>query len=183
MSAARAVLDARALVLAAPATVVAEDGGDRLAVVTFGPQRERYGIEARWVQEIIRVPPLTPLPGLPEPWIGVMNLRGELLPVIDMRQVVGTDAQTPSGSARVLVLGERRGEIGILADTVYEVAMIRGDGLVAAPGATSDFGGAAVRGVTSAGIVVLDGAALLADPRFVCAPGEDGGCGEQEGRS
>jgi purine-binding chemotaxis protein CheW len=171
MSDARAVLDARARALAAPAAV-AERAGDLLALVTFTLQRERYGLEARYVREILRVPELTAVPGTSELWLGVMSLRGELLPVVDLRRALGAHAAELTAAARVLVLGERHGELGVLADAVHEVTAVRQDELVEAPGAAN---GAAdlVRAVTSTALAVLDGAALLADRRFVFEPSKE----------
>ncbi|MBI3767057.1 MAG: chemotaxis protein CheW [Deltaproteobacteria bacterium] len=181
MSGSHPVLDARARALAAPDTV-AERAGELLALVTFTVERECYGLEARYVREIIRAPELTPVPGTSELWLGVMSLRGELLPVVDLRKALGASAAAPTAEARVLVLGERHGELGVLADAVHEVTAVRQDELLEAPAATN---GAVdlVRAVTSTALAVLDGAALLADPRFVFEQSEDGGRATKEGRS
>ena len=84
----RAILDERARRLAAPisdATIATEV----LEVATFTLSGERYAIETRYVREIVALADFTPVPGGPSVLFGVVNLRGDVLAVFDLRSLLG----------------------------------------------------------------------------------------------
>jgi purine-binding chemotaxis protein CheW len=166
---ARAVMDERARALAHPAAVATADTA-MLTVLAFSAGEERYGIEAHHVREVARLTDLTPLPGAPDFLAGVINLRGRILAVIDLRTFLGAGG---SGAARIVVLGGDRAEFGVLAAADCEVHPLWPDEILEPPaslhGAARDF----VRGVTAGGLVVLDGEALLRDPRLFVDQGDE----------
>jgi purine-binding chemotaxis protein CheW len=158
---AQAVLAARAVELArVPADP--EAAGERLNVVTFRLAGERYALEAGYVREIVRPRDITPVPGTSELLIGVMNLRGSVLAVMDLARLLGAEG----GRERpwVAVLGTERAEFGIAAEEIGEVANLRMDQVL--PAALGDSTAGLMRGVTREALIVLDGAALLDDPRL-----------------
>ena len=177
---ARAVLDerARALARVPPAPPRA---AEVLEIATFALANERYAVETRFVREVVRLAEFTPLPGAPPFLIGVMNLRGEILALIDLRTLFGLPAREASaspaegGGSRVLVLGNERAEFGVLADAAHEVAALRVDEIHEAPDVTSGAGRDFLRGVTADALIVLDGAALLQDGRLFVDQGEETG--------
>lgn len=90
-------------------------GGDAV-VVRLGPGR--FALSMSSVAEVGRVPALTRVPGLPA-WVsGVANWRGRILPVLDVRLLVGADAAPPESMSRVLVLGDAGITVGLLVDEV-----------------------------------------------------------------
>jgi purine-binding chemotaxis protein CheW len=99
--AARALLEERARVLAQiPAT--GRTGAKIVEVLTFTLAQERYAIETRHVQETARFGDCTPVPGAPEFLVGLMNLRGNILGVIDLRKFFGLAQSPPSIEPRSL---------------------------------------------------------------------------------
>jgi purine-binding chemotaxis protein CheW len=169
---ARAVLDERARALAcvpeqAPAPA------ETLEIVAFTLAEERYALETHHVREVVLRPALTPVPGAPAFLAGVMNLRGEIVAVMDLRPFLGLPAVAAAEPGPVLVLGGERTEFGVRADTVESVTRVRADGIFDPPEATTGPGRGFLRGVTADALAVLDGSALLADPRlFIDRPGE-----------
>src|SRR5205085_2768118 len=96
-----------------------------LQVVAFRLVNERYALETRSIREVVRCSDLTPVPGAPDFFVGLINLRGEILAVFDLRKFFGVAEKGLTEQARVLVVGEERTEFGVLADAVAEVMTIR----------------------------------------------------------
>ena len=169
----RAVLEERARNLARVPPQAAKAGAI-LEVVLFDLAGERYAVETNCVREIVPRREIAPLPGAPNVLAGIANLRGQILAVFDLRPILGI--RTPDGaeSARVIVLGRDRVEFGILADVVHEVATLRIDVLKPSPGSVAEGVRSLLRGVTADALILLDGAALLRDPRFHIDLGELG---------
>ena len=136
--------------------------------------KERYAIETRHVREVLRVRGCTPLPGTPEFLVGITNLRGQILAVLDLRTFFGIASQQASELSRVIVLGHERVEFGVLADVVFEVIVLRIDELCDPPGSVGSIAREYLRGVTGDALILLDGAILLQDPRLFIDLAEDG---------
>lgn len=98
-----------------------------LHLVTFQLGREEYGIEIASVQEIIRATDVTPVPGAPVHVRGVINLRGKIIPVVDLRTRFSLPNCEESEAQRIVVveLGTKR--LGMLVDSVSQVIRIPAD--------------------------------------------------------
>jgi purine-binding chemotaxis protein CheW len=159
------ILSERARALAQkPATIVASRAAlhaDDVEMLHFQLAREHYAIEAHFVHQVIQPSELTRLPGAPPHLRGVTNLRGEILPVFDVREWFEVERTSRNDDTRWLVLGTHVPELCLWVDAVQELSSIdrrslhrldrddrRGNDLVA--------------GVTQDAHTVLDGARLLA---------------------
>jgi purine-binding chemotaxis protein CheW len=142
------------------------DAGEVLEVATFALADEQYALETRFVSEVIRLADCTRVPGTPDFLLGVTNLRGEFLSVIDLRKIFDLPARELSDQSRVVVLGGERPEFGVLAESAHEVLTLRRDDLLEPPGSVTGIGRESLRGVTRDALIVLDGAALLQDARL-----------------
>lgn len=147
------------------ARAVEAEGGlaDGLEVITFHLGGERYAIDTRYVLEVSPLTQVTRVPGAGATLVGVANLRGTLLPVFDLAQVLGLE-HTISDHVRVLVLGRGRPELGVVADRVEELTVVPRETLRDGP--TQADGDSLVLGMTEDALVVLDGGELLDDRRF-----------------
>ncbi len=153
-----AVLAERARLLARRPEVVSEVPMARL--LAFGTGNERYAIDVTYVYRLERCTRVTPLPGASRQFTGIMNVHGQLVPLVDLGVLLGTPAcQEP---AFAIVLGGARAEIGIVAQALIEMREIPADTLAASTPAPRPI----VRHITADGIAVIDGAALIADPRL-----------------
>lgn len=153
----------------------APEAAEVLEVVTFALGAERYAVETRFVREVVRLESLTTVPGAPDFLAGLVNLRGEILAVFDLRRFFGVAEAGRSERTRVIVLGGDRAEFGVLADAVYEVTPLRVDEVREPPASVGGAGRDYLRGVTAAALVVLDGAVLLADRRLFIEQTEEAG--------
>lgn len=106
------------------ARVTAEAEEER-TYVAFVLDREEYGLPVASVREVLRVGELTRVPQAPSHIRGVTNVRGSILPVVEIRTRIGLDPLEPGPAARVVVLeiGERA--LGLLVDRVTRVAKVR----------------------------------------------------------
>ena len=161
-----AVLKARA------ADLAREKGGDSragesLIVLSFSLGLEKYGIETRYIREVTPLNDLTPLPGSPPFVMGIVNVRGQVLSVIDIRILFDLPPQGVGEQDRVIVLQHGGMELGILGHTIHGVIQIHEHELLAAlptlPGIRADF----LKGVTKDRTAVLDGARLLTDEKII----------------
>ncbi|MDR2577669.1 MAG: chemotaxis protein CheW [Chitinispirillales bacterium] len=105
--------------------------------LTFKLADEEYGLEILKVREIIGVLPITAVPRMPTFVRGVINLRGKVIPVIDLRSKFELDATSDTDQTCIIVVDvqSRSGSIlvGILVDSVSEVLDIRGEDIEDAP--------------------------------------------------
>ena len=129
---ARAVLDERACALArVPPTP--PRAAEVLEIMTFALADERYAVETRFIREVVRLTDYVRLPAAPPFLVGVMNLRGEILALMDLRTFFDLPARGLTDRSRVLVVGDDRAEFGVLADAIHEVAVLRVEEIHAPP--------------------------------------------------
>jgi len=105
--------------------------------LTFYLGNEGYGLEILKVQEIIGLQTITKMPGTPAYVKGVINLRGKVIPVVDLRLKFAMDEQETTRKTCIIVVQVKKGDsgliIGIMVDEVSEVLNISEDQIEAAP--------------------------------------------------
>ena len=163
------ILDERARRLAQP-LAAERPAGILLDILSFRLSGECYGIETRYVQEVVRVSGITCVPGVPEVVAGVANLRGQILVVFDIRPLLALSPKEGTDAARIVVCGDREPDLGIVVDAVSEVLRLPADEMRADVIPEDRTEESFVRGLTPDATIVLDGAALLADQRFFVGP-------------
>jgi len=98
---------------------------------------EVYGISILNVREILGLPPVTPVPGTPDFIRGVVNLRGKVIPVTDIRIRFGLEVSADTDRTCIIIVdidkGSECARMGILADSVSEVLHVRGKGIEDTP--------------------------------------------------
>jgi purine-binding chemotaxis protein CheW len=175
----RRILEERARRLAQPPEVPATGEAIDLVVLVLGV--ERYGIAVRFVQEVQPLDDVTPLPGVPAFWAGMVALRGHLYPLLNLRSYLGLPASSSgrsptvpankeagaAGLGKVALVAALGMEIGLLADDVLEVRQVLKAEI--GPALIEPTGPARVltMGVTSDLLSVLNLEALLGDPRLI----------------
>ena len=90
-------------------------------MVVFTAGGEEYGLEIDQVQEIIRPLPITRVPGSPEYIEGVINLRGNVVPVINLQRRLALDRITNSDKSRIIIVSRQDLTVGIIVDSVKDV--------------------------------------------------------------
>jgi len=109
-----------------------------LHIVGFQVGRETYGVPIISLHEIVRVPEITTVPDAPDFMEGVMNLRGKIVSVIDLRKRLGEKKVTASRRNRILVL-EHKGRLsGLIVDSASEVLKIPASDVEPSPAALQE---------------------------------------------
>ena len=137
-----------------------------LEVITFLVGGERCCLEACYVHEIIPFTAVTRVPSVPDFMIGVINLHGQLVALMDLRRILGLKERDSSQGSRVIVIGMQKIEFSVLVDSVESVASLDATTLLEAPEFVSGIGRDYIRGVTRDAMTVLDGLQLINDPRL-----------------
>lgn len=159
------ILRARARRLArVPASGPSEEQVD---VLEFTLADERYALLASQVHDVQPLRELTPLPCTPAFLRGLVNLRGRLVAVIDLKRFFGLPEPGITDLHRIVLLRKGEVEIGLLADTVEGVRAIGRNHMQPAPPTVGGIAAEYIAGVTPERLVVLDADAILDDPRLV----------------
>lgn len=121
-----------------------------LHLVTFRVGTEMFGVPISAVQEIVRVPEITRIPQAPDFVEGVVNLRGRIIPAVDMHKRLGTQAAGGDGrgvKSRILVVEAGGRLIGVIVDAVDEVIKLAEERVEPAPPMVSGIDNQYLRGV------------------------------------
>ncbi|TXT51125.1 MAG: purine-binding chemotaxis protein CheW [Spirochaetes bacterium] len=111
------VLKARTRALAAPSdTGSPVQGASRILVFELGGQR--FAFPTNQVDRVLLSPKIFPLPGTPAHILGVANILGEILPILDLRPLLGMEAALADANARLLLLEHGAVKLGLMADSV-----------------------------------------------------------------
>jgi len=117
--------------------------------VTFRLQNELYGINVMQVQEVLRVTEIAPVPGSPDYVLGIINLRGNVVTVIDTRKRFGLAPKEVDDSTRIVIIEADKQVVGILVDSVAEVVYLRASEIETAPNVGNDESSKYIQGVAS----------------------------------
>ena len=93
-------------------------------LIVFTLEEQEYGIDISYTKEIVRIPPITKIPDMPAFMEGVINLRGNVIPVIDLKKKFGFAQSEKSMDHRLLILDLEGINLGIIVDDVSEVVKI-----------------------------------------------------------
>ncbi len=143
--------------------------GASSAYVTFSLAEETYAIDVLQVQEVLKLTDIAPVPGVPDYILGIINLRGDVVTVIDARRRMSLPQREPDDASRIVIIDVDNQNIGILVDSVAEVVQISPDAVEPAPAVGSDQTSRFILGVTSSdeGLTILiDLNKLLSDEEW-----------------
>jgi purine-binding chemotaxis protein CheW len=136
-----------------------------LHIVGFQVGRETYGVPITSLHEIVRVPEITAVPDAPDYLEGVINLRGKIVSVMDLRKRFGEKQAAVKKNNRILVVEHSGRLAGLIVDSASEVLKIPADAVEAPPAVFQEGGLNCVTGLGKVGgrlIVLLDMSKLLA---------------------
>ena len=126
------------------------DGNDEvLQWVTFQLEQETYGINVMQVQEVLRYSEIAPVPGAPNYVLGIINLRGNVVTVIDTRLRFGLQTTEVTDNSRIVIIESEQQVIGILVDSVAEVVYLKTSEIDSAPNVGTDESARFIQGVSN----------------------------------
>ncbi|WP_286876056.1 chemotaxis protein CheW [Marinimicrobium sp. UBA4509] len=125
-----------------------KDGDDQvLQWVTFRLDGETYGINVMQVQEVLRYSEIAPVPGAPPYVLGIINLRGNVVTVIDTRHRFGLADGEVTDNTRIVIIETDNHVIGIMVDSVAEVVYLNQSEIETAPNVGNEESAKFIQGV------------------------------------
>jgi purine-binding chemotaxis protein CheW len=135
--------------------------------VTFQLENETYGIDVMQIREVLRSQELSPVPGAPAYVLGIINLRGSVVAIIDARTRFGLPRREEMDEAsRILIMDSGNLLVGFLVDSVSEVADLYNDQIDSPPDTGSHQGSRFISGLYNHQrglLILLDGSKLLSE--------------------
>ncbi|WP_439135660.1 chemotaxis protein CheW [Pseudomaricurvus sp.] len=115
--------------------------------VTFKLAGETYGVNVMQVQEVLRYSEIAPVPGAPSYVLGIINLRGNVVTVIDTRHRFGLDGGELTDHTRIVIIEADKHVVGILVDSVAEVVYLKESEIETAPNVGNEESAKFIQGV------------------------------------
>ena len=137
--------------------------------VTFQLENETYGINVMQVQEILRYSEIAAVPGAPDYVLGIINLRGNVVTVIDTRSRFGLMPADITDNSRIVIIEAEKQVIGILVDSVAEVVYLKKSEMEIAPHVGTEESSQFIQGVTNRDdglLILVDLNKLLSDDEW-----------------
>ena len=122
---------------------------DVIQWVTFRLAEESYGIAVMQVQEVLRVTEITPVPGAPDYVLGIINLRGNVVTVLDTRKRFGLPANEMDDASRIIIIESGEQVVGLLVDSVAEVVYLRAAEIESSPNVGNEESSRYIQGVAN----------------------------------
>ena len=119
--------------LADPSLVTMVASSSKAELLAFSLVGEEYAIDILEIQEIIKLPEITSLPRIKDFVLGIVSLRGTIVPIVDLRKLMGLGDTEYSRATRVLVIRSDDEPIGIVVDSVTSVLRIEKDAIEPKP--------------------------------------------------
>ncbi|AUJ69520.1 MULTISPECIES: chemotaxis protein CheW [Pseudoalteromonas] len=127
----------------------ADSNDEVLQWVTYKLEEETYGINVMQVQEVLRYTEIAPVPGAPSYVLGIINLRGNVVTVIDTRARFGLQSAEVTDNSRIVIIEAEKQVIGILVDSVAEVVYLRSSEIDSAPNIGTEESAKFIQGVSN----------------------------------
>ncbi len=162
----RKILRLRAKALAAKPSGE-ENVVESVELIEFLLAHETYGVESGYVSEVLPLKDITPVPCAPAFVAGIINVRGRIIAVVDIKKFFGLPEKGLGDLNRVIVLCSNDGELGILADAILGVHRIPVGGLQHPAASFTGVRGAYLKGITATGMAVLDAAKIVSDDKMI----------------
>jgi purine-binding chemotaxis protein CheW len=144
-----------------------EVAGESVEVVEFLLANEHYGIESYCIREVYPLKEYTPLPGVPPFVLGLLNVRGRIISIIDLKKFFDMPEKGISDLNKVIIIHNATMEFGILADAILGVRNIAirelQPPLPTLTGIREEF----LKGVTGERMVILDANRILTDKNII----------------
>jgi purine-binding chemotaxis protein CheW len=142
---------------------------DLIEIVEFSLAFEKYGIETDYVREVYPLKDYTVLPGLPNFVLGIINVRGQIISVIDLKKFFNLPEKGLGELNKVIIIKNERMKFGILADIIHGTRLVPFDTIRASLLNISDIGSEYLKGITKEHLIILDTKKILEDEKIIIA--------------
>jgi purine-binding chemotaxis protein CheW len=160
------ILKNRALSLALPQQEISKKS-EIISIVEFSLSYEKYGIETLYIREVCPFKDLTTIPGTPDFVSGIINVRGKIISVMDIKKFFGLPEKGLTDLNKVIIVYNSKMEVGIMADSIIDVRSIVPEDLQRPMPTLTGISADYIRGITSERLIVLDIEKILNDPDII----------------
>jgi purine-binding chemotaxis protein CheW len=144
-----------------------ETARQHIEILEFLLAYEKYGVETRHIREVFPMKELTPVPCTPPFVLGIINVRGQIISVIDIKRLFDLPEKGLTDLNKVIILRDKEMEFGILADVILGVVTVPlghlQPGLPTLTGIREEY----IKGITADRLVILDAEKLLSDKKVI----------------
>jgi purine-binding chemotaxis protein CheW len=141
--------------------------GDNVEILEFTLAYENYGIEAAYVREVYPLTEITPVPCTPAFILGIINIRGQILSVIDLKKFFGLPEKGLTDLNKVIIIHNEQMEFGILADVVDGVSLISVNEIQQSLPTLTGISEQYLKGITGRRLIILDAEKILNDRKLL----------------
>lgn len=146
---------------------VVQEKGEVITVLEFVLSYETYAIETMYIREVVPLREIIPLPGLPDFVLGLINIRGEILSILDIKKFFQLPGQQLSDLNKVIILTNGRLTFGVLADRVNGIKEVEMNDIFNTVINFRDKRDEYLHGITSSRIILLDGKKLFNEKKII----------------
>ncbi len=162
----KAILRERARAMASEPTPAQADD-ELMEVVEFNLAYENYAVESRFVREVYPLREYTPLPGAPTFVLGIINVRSQILSVLDIRKFFDLPEKGLTDLNKVIIVRRGDMEVGLLVDSIVGARRVRADEIQSSLPTLTGIGAEFLKGVTRERLTILDLEKILSDKRII----------------
>jgi len=141
--------------------------GETVNVVVFCLAKEDYAIESRWVREVLPLRSLTPLPGTPGFVLGIINVHGRIVSVVDLKRFFELPGRGLTDKDNVIIISDGDMEFGVLAERIQGVRSVPVRSIQTSLPTLTGIREKYLLGVTTDPLVILDAAKVLHDDKIL----------------
>ncbi len=162
----RQILKKRAQALATEVVSVIEHHNET-SVVEFLLGKEHYAIAHKFIREVLPIRDITPLPGTPDFILGIVNVRGEIFSVMDVKRIFGVEGADSPGEQKLILLHNPNMALCILVDGIVGARNLPVDHKSSSLPALGKAGEKYFERVTEDRLIILNGEKILSDPEII----------------
>jgi len=140
---------------------------DSIEIVVFSLAAETYGFESTYIREVYPLHDFTTLPGTPPFVLGIVNVRGQIVSVINLKKFFNLPEKGLGELNKIIILHDEQMEFGILADIIHGTRSLFLDDIQVSPISTNGIGEGYLRGITHDHIIILDAKKILGDEKII----------------
>lgn len=137
--------------------------------VSFNLDSEKYAVDIMYIEEIIRMVEITQVPRAPEFVEGIINIRGKVIPVVDLKKKLNLGSISQDQNTRIIITNIKNRKIGFIVDSVNEVIRIDDSLIDDAPAVTMTMDSSYIKGVAK----TVQGLIIILDITKVFSSGEE----------
>ena len=138
-----------------------------LEIIEFRLAFETYGAESKYIREIYPLKDFTPIPGTPDFVLGLANVRGQILSVIDLKKFFNLPEKGLGELNKIIIVQNELMEFGILADVIIGTCRVGLEDIQKSPVTVSGIGAEYLKGITKERMAVLDMEKIFTDEKLM----------------